>query len=165
MACVATLVAAASTSSPAAAAPNAVNTTAVNAYSHTCLDNDHALLKSYNKVQGWACNGTPAQSWTFYFVAGTALQPIFEIGPAGSSFCLDDYHSIAQNGNPVDLYPCNGTTAQLWRGVGTSLVSEVGSGTTYCLDLSNGNAANGTKVQIFTCNNTDPQHWQYLWQP
>jgi hypothetical protein len=94
----------------------AVDTTVVNVASDTCLDNYHDQLANYNEVYGWECNQTNAQTWTFYRVGGSSQSPIFEIELTSTGFCLDNYHSTAKSGNPVDIYECNGPVAQLWQG-------------------------------------------------
>ena len=138
----------------------AVDTTVVNVASDTCLDNYHDQLANYNEVYGWECNETNAQTWTFYKVGGSSQSPIFEIELTDTGFCLDNYHSIAKSGNPVDIYECDGSAAQLWQGRGESLISGNGGGA-YCLDLYHGNSANMTRVQIYACNGTDAQLWYY----
>lgn len=140
----------------------AVDTNVVNFASGTCLDNYHDQLANYNEVYGWGCNETNAQTWTFYRVGGSSQSPIFEIELAGTGFCLDNYHSIAKSGNPVDIYECDGSAAQLWQRRSGTLVSGNGGGA-YCLDLYHGNSANKTTVQIYACNGTDAQLWDYAY--
>ncbi|QUQ65002.1 ricin-type beta-trefoil lectin domain protein [Kutzneria sp. CA-103260] len=70
--------------------------------------------------------------------------------------CLDDRSASTANGNPIQIYTCNGTTAQQWTFVqaGTTL-HVLGK----CLDITSGGTANGTLVQLYDCNNTGAQVW------
>jgi chitinase len=69
--------------------------------------------------------------------------------------CLDDRSASTANFNPVQVYPCNGTSAQQWT---------VGSGNTLqvvgkCLDVNAAGTANGTTVDLYQCNGTGAQTW------
>ncbi|MBP0456536.1 ricin-type beta-trefoil lectin domain protein [Streptomyces montanisoli] len=70
--------------------------------------------------------------------------------------CLDDRSSSTANGNPIQIYTCNGTGAQQWTFVqaGTTL-HVLGK----CLDINGGGTADGTLVQLYDCNNTAAQVW------
>jgi len=71
-----------------------------------------------------------------------------------NGLCLDDRSSSTANGNPVQIYTCNGTGAQQWTYVEAgSTLHVLGK----CLDISGGGTANGTKVQLWDCNNTGAQ--------
>jgi len=69
--------------------------------------------------------------------------------------CLDDFGSGTANGNKVDIWTCNGTTAQKWTFSGGAL-SVLGK----CLDdVSQGGA--GAKLVIWTCNGHQAQTWTH----
>jgi len=73
-----------------------------------------------------------------------------------NGLCLDDRSSSTANGNPIQIYTCNGTGAQQWTFVEAgSTLHVLGK----CLDISAGGTANGTKVQLWDCNNTGAQVW------
>ncbi|MDH6577804.1 ricin-type beta-trefoil lectin domain protein [Kitasatospora sp. MAP5-34] len=70
--------------------------------------------------------------------------------------CLDDRSAGTANYNPIQVYTCNGTSAQDW--------SFVQAGTTLhvlgkCLDVYAAGTANGTAVDLYDCNNTGSQVW------
>ncbi|GHJ43918.1 hypothetical protein Cs7R123_12600 [Catellatospora sp. TT07R-123] len=71
-----------------------------------------------------------------------------------NGLCLDVRSSGTANGTPIQIYTCNGTTAQQWTYVeaGTTL-HVLGK----CADISGGGTANGTKIQLWDCNNTGAQ--------
>jgi hypothetical protein len=71
-----------------------------------------------------------------------------------NGLCLDDRASSTANGNPIQIYTCNGTGAQQWTFVEAgSTLHVLGK----CLDISGGGTANGTKLQLWDCNNTGAQ--------
>ncbi|MEU3852329.1 lectin [Streptomyces sp. NPDC029554] len=77
------------------------------------------------------------------------------VGLAGK--CLDVAGGSTADGTAVQLYGCNGSTAQRWT-VGTDgTVRALGK----CLDVSGGSTADGARVQLYTCNGTSAQQWSY----
>jgi hypothetical protein len=69
--------------------------------------------------------------------------------------CLDDFGSGTANGNKVDIWTCNGTSAQLWT-FGNGALSVLGK----CLDDSSQGGA-GSKLVIWTCNGHKAQTWTH----
>ncbi|WP_127502429.1 glycosyl hydrolase family 18 protein [Actinoplanes solisilvae] len=70
--------------------------------------------------------------------------------------CVDIASASSANGTAVQLYDCNGTTAQTWT-VGTDgTIRGLGK----CLDVAAAGTANGSLVQIYDCNGTGAQQWQ-----
>ncbi|MEV8392372.1 MULTISPECIES: ricin-type beta-trefoil lectin domain protein [unclassified Streptomyces] len=85
---------------------------------------------------------------------GTGTSGTF-IGLAGK--CLDVAGGASANGTAVQLYDCNGSTAQRWT-VGTdSTIRSLGT----CLDVTSASTANGAKVQLYDCNGSGAQQWSY----
>jgi hypothetical protein len=75
----------------------------------------------------------------------------------GSNLCLDDRSASTANGSPVQIYTCNGTTAQN--------VTVVSAGSTLqilgkCVDVVSGGTADGSLVDLYDCNNTGAQVWE-----
>lgn len=58
------------------------------------------------------------------------------------------------NGTKVDLYTCNGTTAQQWTRTGDTFRA-LGK----CLDVTDWSTADGNQLQIWTCGGTANQSW------
>ncbi|GAA2129726.1 ricin-type beta-trefoil lectin domain protein [Streptomyces synnematoformans] len=76
-------------------------------------------------------------------------------GPGGK--CLDVAGANTANGTAVQLYDCNGTSAQRWT-VGTDgTIRALGK----CLDAAAAGTTNGTRVQLWDCNGTGAQRWSY----
>ncbi len=69
--------------------------------------------------------------------------------------CLDVRNAATADGTQIQLYTCNGTTAQSWTVTPNATVKALGK----CLDVSGGASADGTKIQLYTCNGTGAQNW------
>jgi hypothetical protein len=70
--------------------------------------------------------------------------------------CLDDRSAATTNGNPIQVYTCNGSTAQQWTVAAGNTLQVLGM----CLDVAAAGTANGTLVNLYTCNGTVAQVWQ-----
>ena len=68
--------------------------------------------------------------------------------------CVDVAGANPADGTAVQLYTCNGTTAQNWTHSGSTLQA-LGK----CMDVTAAGTANGTKVQLYDCNGTAAQAW------
>ncbi|MFF4402613.1 ricin-type beta-trefoil lectin domain protein [Streptomyces sp. NPDC001480] len=77
------------------------------------------------------------------------------VGLAGK--CLDVAGGSSANGTAVQLYDCNGTTAQKWTVMSDGSVQALGK----CLDVTSGSTADGAKVQLYDCNGSGAQQWSY----
>ena len=69
--------------------------------------------------------------------------------------CLDDRSASTTPGNPVQVYTCNGTSAQQWTYESNGTIQTLGE----CLDVTGAGTANGTLVDLYTCNGTVAQVW------
>jgi beta-glucanase (GH16 family) len=70
--------------------------------------------------------------------------------------CVDVAAASSANGTAVQLYDCNGTSAQQWTVGSDQTLRALGK----CMDLTAAGTANGTKVQLYDCNGTGAQKWQ-----
>nr|WP_229698088.1 ricin-type beta-trefoil lectin domain protein [Wenjunlia tyrosinilytica] len=84
---------------------------------------------------------------------GGATGPI--TGLAGK--CADVAGANSANGTAVQLYDCNGTSAQTWTLGADGTVRALGK----CLDVASGSTANGARTQLYDCNGTGAQNWSY----
>jgi serine/threonine protein kinase len=129
-------------------------TESVNAVSAArCLDNRGS------DVQVWGCNGTDAQKWALYRVAGQNSQ--YRVVNRGSHLCLDaDVGTTGQNGQEIRATSCDGLSAQTWQlGGGGTLVS-VPDG--FCLDAeASTSGQDGQRVQGFGCAGSTNQMWHW----
>jgi glucosylceramidase len=69
--------------------------------------------------------------------------------------CVDVAAASSANGAAVQLYTCNGTTAQQWTAGSDGTVRALGK----CLDVAAASSADGAKVQLYDCNGTAAQQW------
>ena len=87
--------------------------------------------------------------------------------PAGPGYVLDDHGNNRSNGNPVDIAPYNGTSAQFWyvvpygssNGIPTYEFQLAASSPKMCLDKPLGRNGNGTALEIWQCNGGPNQQW------
>lgn len=70
--------------------------------------------------------------------------------------CVDVAAASSANGTAVQLYDCNGSTAQTWTvGNTDNSIRALGK----CLDVTAASTANGAKIQLYDCNGTGAQKW------
>ncbi|WNG22774.1 trypsin-like serine protease [Cystobacter fuscus] len=69
-----------------------------------------------------------------------------------NSKCMDVPNANFADGVQLQMWSCNGTSAQHWTFVGNTV--RLGG---KCLDVSGANTANGTAVQLWSCNGTAAQ--------
>ena len=69
--------------------------------------------------------------------------------------CVDIAGASSANGAAVQLYDCNGTTAQSWTVSADNTLRALGK----CMDVTAAGTANGTKVQLYDCNGSNAQKW------
>jgi chitinase len=104
----------------------------------------YAYSKIFEAITGGSSSGGGGGS--------TATGPI--TGYAG--LCVDDRSASTANLNPVQVYTCNGTSAQQWTVAAGSTLQVLGK----CLDVDAAGTSNGTTVDLYACNGTGAQVWQ-----
>ncbi len=75
-----------------------------------------------------------------------------------STTCIDDKGSSTSDGNPIQVYTCNGTGAQTWLHDAPGKAG-VFSVLGLCLDDSDSGTSNGTPIDLYQCNDTAAQTW------
>jgi predicted alpha-1,2-mannosidase len=85
--------------------------------------------------------------------------PSPRVGPIASGvaadICVDDNASSDTDGNPVQIWGCDGTAAQSWTIATDGTVRTLGK----CLDVAGGGTTAGTKIDLYNCNGTGAQQW------
>ena len=74
--------------------------------------------------------------------------------------CLDDADFGTANGNVIQIFSCNGDSAQNWTWQPDGTVTVYGK----CLDVTGASNANGALVQLYTCVSGVPQQ-QFAYLP
>jgi len=69
--------------------------------------------------------------------------------------CVDVASGSSANGTAVQLYDCNGSSAQQWTVGSDGTIRALGK----CLDLASAGTADGTQAQLYDCNGTGAQQW------
>ncbi|GAA5042052.1 lectin [Streptomyces similanensis] len=69
--------------------------------------------------------------------------------------CLDVAGASSADGTAVQIYDCNGTTAQQWTVGADGTIRALGK----CLDVTGNSTANGAKIQLWTCSGGANQKW------
>ncbi|MFD6426075.1 family 16 glycosylhydrolase [Streptomyces sp. NPDC060198] len=69
--------------------------------------------------------------------------------------CVDVAGAATANGTAVQLYDCNGSTAQKWAVNSDGTIRALGK----CLDAKDAGTADGTLLQLWDCNGTAAQKW------
>ncbi|MFF9088818.1 RICIN domain-containing protein [Streptomyces sp. NPDC014991] len=77
--------------------------------------------------------------------------------------CLDVQGGGKTNGTPVQIYTCNGGSAQKWQlwGAYDGGYTLWNANAQKCLEVLNGNSADGTKIQIRDCGSATAQQWKF----
>ncbi|WP_436761340.1 SMP-30/gluconolactonase/LRE family protein [Streptosporangium sp. V21-05] len=103
-------------------------------------------------------------------MAAVAALAVVQVAPASAAAggtpitgiggkCVDVAGSNSANGTRVQVWTCNGSTAQQWTaGTDDGTIRALGK----CLDVAGASTANGARVQIYDCNGTSAQRW--TWQ-
>jgi chitinase len=112
-----------------------------------------------------SCSGTPQSAYqfarTFNGITGGGSGGGGGGGTGGQitgygGKCVDVAAASSANGTAVQLYDCNGSTAQQWTVGSDGTIKALGK----CMDLTSAGTANGTQVQLYDCNGTGAQKWQ-----
>ncbi|KAG9222078.1 hypothetical protein CCMSSC00406_0009311 [Pleurotus cornucopiae] len=82
------------------------------------------------------------------------LHPFGQLGK-----CLDLQGNIRSGGQPIQVYDCNGSSAQNWEIADGPTVVKL-AGTNYCLD--SGDNVDGNRIEVKTCKEGKAsQQWNY----
>ncbi|MET7337066.1 family 16 glycosylhydrolase [Nonomuraea sp. NPDC005650] len=126
---------------------------------------DHPFFMIMNVAVGGYWPGYPDGTTTFPQTMSVDYVRVYASPTSGSGGqitgiggkCVDVAGAATANGTAVQLYDCNGTSAQSWTWNGDGSVRALGK----CMDVTGAATANGTKVQLYDCNGTGAQQWTY----
>lgn len=100
-----------------------------------------------------------------FAVAGTFTLLLTRAASSGgqisgiAGLCLDNNQNQTIKGNKVQLWQCNGSSAQRWIIATPSGPGTIANANGYCLDARNAGIKVGTIVQLWPCNGTPAQLW------
>ncbi|MFC4031940.1 ricin-type beta-trefoil lectin domain protein [Streptomyces polygonati] len=144
---------------------NFAKTNGIQELSFWSLGRDKACATNGGSAQD-NCSGTSQSQYQFSSIENgitggttTPPPPTGGTGPIQSGYagkCVDVAAASSANGTAVQLYDCNGTTAQSWTVGGDGTLKALGK----CMDVVAAGTANGTKVDLYDCNGTGSQVWQ-----
>ncbi len=94
-----------------------------------------------------------------YTTSSGSTSPGGATGPVTGyeGLCLDDRSASTADFNPIQVYTCNGTSAQSWTVNSNGTLTVLGD----CLDVDGAGTANGTLVDLYPCNGTGAQSWTH----
>jgi hypothetical protein len=106
------------------------------------------LTSSGSGTKMGACRIAKNEAWTL--PAGPVLS-------SSADRCLDDFHSVGNNGNPIDVFSCNGTPIQNWTFEPDGTIRVYGN---KCVTVRTLGRV-GAKVVLWTCTaaNRRGQQW------
>jgi hypothetical protein len=106
--------------------------------------------------ESWASSASDAPP---SYSGNTVAPPSPRTGPVvsgvSSTLCVDDSQSSTTDGNPVNIYGCNGTDAQSWTIAPDGTIRALGK----CLDAWDSGTTNGTVIDLYECNGSGAQQW------
>ncbi|MEV5950625.1 ricin-type beta-trefoil lectin domain protein [Streptomyces sp. NPDC051993] len=120
--------------------------------------------------QSWVADNVTR--WQDYWAPGGAgwvgdAPAVIQVHAAQGK-CLDVEGGSRANGAAVQLWTCNGSSAQNWQlifdGSHYGLRNSSGPGIDLlakCLDVAGGKTDDRTKIQVYTCNSTPAQQWDF----
>ncbi len=73
-----------------------------------------------------------------------------------NALCVDDSSSVTSNGNPIQMWGCNQTSAQNWGLPSTGTVQALGK----CMTVNNGGTTGGSPVVLWDCTGAGSQIWR-----
>jgi predicted alpha-1,6-mannanase (GH76 family) len=125
-------------------------TIAAQASGSLCADDYGSGRTAGNKLDVWACNSTPAQSWSTPAEGTTG-----ELHVMGGCATVN---GATANGTKVVWDTCTGSPQQewTWRTSGSTLYN-AWSGK--CMDNTGNSTTNGNPIQIWACINDNAQIW------
>lgn len=127
-----------------------------------CVDLAGNSQSDFNGVDLWPCwSGDTAQYWAWRFNTSASNQIQGTINLAeNAGYCLGTVDGAQADGTGVDIYQCNGTTAENWSyDSGTKEIHNAASGK--CLDVTSWQDQ-GVQLQIWSCSGDYNQQFNFV---
>jgi hypothetical protein len=133
-----------------------------NAHTAMCLEPQNESTAAGTPIVQVPCKASGAQQW-IYINSGAGA---FQFQNAQTGLCLDARGGAA-NHTPVQQWPCNGISNEVWQvfvpakgSLDAPVQSRVAGSSGFCLDIPGGQKTVGLAMQIYACNQTVSQLWQ-----
>jgi len=119
-----------------------------------CLADPGASTTSVQVIAG-TCNGTASQEWYLPYtrpaVSGSVVSKVTAV-----TLCLSDANSSTANGNKIQIWDCNGDSAQTsWTIAADGTIQIYGK----CIAAQNNGTANGTLIVLWSCEGNPNSVW------
>ena len=85
-------------------------------------------------------------------------------GSAWGGQCVDVAWSRVYNDTPIQMWSCNGSSAQRWKIHADGTIRPYNNGNK-CMDVTGRSTANGAKVLLWDCHGGANQKWDKLYDP
>ncbi len=115
-----------------------------------CLADPGASTANGTRVIVGKCGLIRNEEWT---------APAGELLAGQMGQCADDRTSVQVNGNVIDSFFCNGSTAQLWQVKPDGSIRVFGG---KCLAAAGRAGAVGAQVELWACNGSANQRWSIV---
>jgi hypothetical protein len=89
----------------------------VNFVNGMCMD-ARGGAASHTPIEQWPCNTISNERWSWPFSFPDGMLPIRSEVAGSNGYCLDVPGASTRAGLQVQIYTCNGTTAQAWGFIG-----------------------------------------------
>ena len=100
--------------------------------------------------------GSPAGALSL--TAGGSLASTGDDDLGATDTCLDNSGNSLTDNNKIDIWECNGTSAQTWTFEANGTIHNGTS--SFCVGVAGGGTANGTLIILRSCNGNNSQQWK-----
>jgi hypothetical protein len=119
-----------------------------------CLADPGASTTSVQVIDG-TCNDSASQKWYVPYtrpaVSGSIVSKITAV-----TMCLSDANASTANGNKIQIWDCNGDSAQTnWTIEADGTIAIFGK----CIAAQNNGTANGTRIVLWSCEGNPNSVW------
>jgi hypothetical protein len=128
----------------------------INAASGLCLTDPGDATAGGTALKLETCASSPAtdQQWTAPYDRPTASGAITS-QITSAHLCVDDTNDASTDDNKIQVWSCNGDTAQDWTIEPDGTIQINGK----CLVTDNDGTSNGTLINLYTCTGDTNQQW------
>ncbi|HJX87278.1 MAG TPA: RICIN domain-containing protein, partial [Gemmatimonadales bacterium] len=116
-----------------------------------CLDASLGSATSPAPTRLATCSDAAGQQFT--------MRSDGSITTYGGAMCLDASGGKGNDGDAIIIWPCKGSTNQLWR---HNSVGEIVGINGKCVDIRRADTADGTPIILWSCHGGTNQQWDFV---